>query len=80
MGNELCYGRRFLGRMETGRDTVSDPAMASGVPGLWGREKEHPNVPDDFRMMKRQVAALSRKPTLDKDARFYDEGHPFIEL
>ena len=27
------FTRRFMGRMETGRDTISDPAMAAGVPG-----------------------------------------------
>ena len=25
--------RRFMGRMETGVDTISDPAMAAGQPG-----------------------------------------------
>ncbi len=52
--------RRFAGRMETGRDTVSDPAMAAGVPStiLWPQQaqssrscdsKEHPLIPERFR-------------------------------
>jgi phospholipase C len=29
----LLFHRRFMGRMETGADSISDPAMAAGVPG-----------------------------------------------
>jgi phospholipase C len=28
------FTRRFMGRMETGKDTISDPAMAKGLPGF----------------------------------------------
>ena len=31
------FQRRFMGRMETGRDTISDPAMAAGVSPNAGR-------------------------------------------
>lgn len=29
----IPFSRRFMGRMEIGRDTISDPAMDAGVPG-----------------------------------------------
>lgn len=32
-GGGTPFVRRFMGRMETGRDTISDPAMSAGVPG-----------------------------------------------
>jgi phospholipase C len=32
-GAAPLFTRRFMGRMETGADSVSDPAMAAGVPG-----------------------------------------------
>ena len=30
-----CYLRRSMGRMETNKDSISDPAMSAGLPGLW---------------------------------------------
>jgi len=32
-GAALVWARRFMGRMETGADSTSDPAMAAGKPG-----------------------------------------------
>ena len=62
------FQRRFMGRMETGVDTISDPAMASGVPANAGRPlsgldremprsadpKQHPEVPDSHRFWPRK--------------------------
>ena len=33
LGSAGDFARRFMGRMETGKDTISDPAMAAGLPG-----------------------------------------------
>jgi phospholipase C len=33
VGPAGAFTRRFMGRMETGEDTISDPAMAAGLPG-----------------------------------------------
>jgi hypothetical protein len=30
----VVHERRFMGRMETGVDTISDPAMSAGLPGF----------------------------------------------
>jgi phospholipase C len=41
-----AFARRFMGRMETGRDTTTDPAMARG---RGDAAVAHPDVPDAFR-------------------------------
>ena len=62
------FQRRFMGRMETGRDTISDPAMAAGVPPNAGRPltgldramprstrpADHPEVPESHRSWPRK--------------------------
>ena len=68
---DLCFFRRFLGRMETGKDTVSDPAMAEGKRGLWGPAEEvhqHPTLPERLRKIDRLEGKFS---VTDKDAVFY---------
>jgi phospholipase C len=41
-----CYFRRFLGRMETGKDTVSDPAMSEGVETWIGNHNPSEPLPE----------------------------------
>ena len=45
----FCYERRSMGRMETGKDSISDPAMANAVQGLWGFRTKHPKVESKLR-------------------------------
>ncbi len=61
-----------MGRMETGRDSISDPAMASGLPGLWSSVPNglHPKIEEKFRQLERIEGVLSAS---DKDAHFYLE-------
>jgi phospholipase C len=70
-GGTSCLTRRYMGRMETGADTVSDPAMAAGVPGLLGDRtpKEHPRVPEKHRTVRRNFLHTSA----GKDSVFYDD-------
>jgi len=65
-----CFFRRFLGRMETGKDGISDPAMGSGVAGLWATRAEgsHPTVPEHLRTLRR---VAGKRSSVDKDAEFY---------
>jgi hypothetical protein len=66
--SESCYQRRFMGRMETGKDGISDPAMGAGIVGLWGTRTEHPPLPARLR----QIARVETKyAAVDKDAQFY---------
>ena len=77
-GSSSCHIRRFLGRMETGKDSISDPAMAAGVQGLWGKSEEHPKLPDDKRVLRRTVGkAAAKRAIKDKDAQIYDSDHSF---
>ncbi len=54
-----CYVRRFMGRMETGFDTISDPAMGNGVApvGAEGFPSKHNNVPEKLRRVPRNFFA-----------------------
>ena len=52
-GTDSCFVRRFMGRMETGEDSISDPAMGSGVKGLWGKSQSHPELSEKIRALKR---------------------------
>lgn len=65
-----CFFRRYLGRMETGKDGVSDPAMGAGVAGLWGTRAEgsHPAVPEHLRTLRR---VAGKRASVDKDAQFF---------
>ena len=74
------FQRRFMGRMETGVDTISDPAMAAGVAPNSGRplygldkalpksrdSKDHPHVAESHR-------SWSRKEGEDKDSMWHVE-------
>lgn len=49
-----CYERRSSGRMETGKDSISDPAMASGLKdNHLNLPQTHPNNLARYREMKR---------------------------
>jgi phospholipase C len=75
---DSAYYRRFLGRMETGKDTISDPAMAKGVKGLWNKAEEgsHPPVPERMRSVPRPNGEeyvglyVGAKAPIDKDGRY----------
>ena len=67
-----CYLRRSMGRMEVGKDTISDPAMAAGISGLWTRDTDndeinHPQLRESLRTFERKETKCS---LMDKDARF----------
>ena len=51
------FERRFMGHVESGATTTSDPAMAKGTPGLAGAHPlEHPPMPERFTRLSRQGA------------------------
>ena len=58
VSNEKLFLRRFMGRMETGKDSITDPAMGNGVPALGHEDMDiekrriHPSMPEE-------VAALT---------------------
>ena len=67
------WEQRFMGHMEVGYDTISDPAMAAGVPSLlYGERDATPALlPDSVRMFKRKTSATHKdamyhKPTKDE--------------
>lgn len=64
-----CFSRRFLGRMETGKDTISDPAMGAGKAGLWATRPEgsHPKLPERLRQLRR---VEGKRAPVNKDAGF----------
>lgn len=80
-----CAYRRFMGHVETGKDSISDPAMGAGK-ARWLEAPtnsmalknarvgvKHPALPD------RITKALKHKPTdmakMDKDARFFSKDY-----
>jgi phospholipase C len=71
-----CFQRRFGGRMETGVDGISDPAMGAGVPDVgFAAPNKHPEVPKEFLILSRTDAeALDQKTADHKDAMIYWEG------
>lgn len=46
------FTRRFMGKMETGKDTTTDPAMAV-PPSAASLKQNHPDVPDSHRFVER---------------------------
>jgi phospholipase C len=65
-----CFRRRFMGRMETGLDSISDPAMAAAIPSYRDTpvpEGMHPPMPESVRNIKRVESPHAKR---DKDARF----------
>jgi len=69
MSTSASYFRRFLGRFETGKDTISDPAMGQGLQGLWGQRPadQHPSVPLHLLHVERVETKYAE---FDKDAKF----------
>ncbi len=79
------FERRFMGRMETGSDSTSDPAMAAGVPAhrrsdvRSPRGDVHPLLPERLTHLRASAARLSRAEpkeqllTMQKDAVFYPQ-------
>jgi phospholipase C len=71
-----CYQRRFGGRMETGVDTISDPAMGAGIPLDVTSAKIHPEIPKEYQILSRtdQDARQQKEGEVDhKDAMIYWE-------
>jgi phospholipase C len=75
-----CFHRRFMGHMENGRDSTSDPAMSKGLAGLLtvrgnneinGAAAAHPLVPDRLRNIKRTPSVWGSLTKADKDGAFY---------
>ncbi|RYG67385.1 DUF756 domain-containing protein [archaeon] len=65
-----CLRRRLMGRMETGKDTISDPAMGAHLP-TWldaspSSQPPPPSLPERVRRVKRVEGGGG-----GKDARFY---------
>jgi hypothetical protein len=58
------FTRRYMGRMETGRETTSDPAMADGDPEAHGGShppiSEHYRVPEKWNPTKNCASRRSR--------------------
>ena len=83
------FQRRFMGRMETGKDSISDPAMAAGVPAtgpgiaaLPGLDailsrstnsKDHPLLPDSARK-------FARREGVSKDSKYHPDRSERGEL
>jgi phospholipase C len=79
--NGSLFERRFMGRMETGKDTISDPCMAEGKPGLpllkrdaggVGRviqaPQNHPLLPEKLTRLSRVESRAAKR---NKDAQFH---------
>jgi len=73
MGASADVARRFMGRLENGKDGTSDPAMAAGVRSMWEDEKvegfKHVDTPHHMRTVKR--GSGNKHDT--KDSLHYDE-------
>ena len=69
MSTIASYFRRFLGRFETGKDTISDSAMGQGLQGLWSQRPadQHPLVPPHLLHVERVETKYAE---FDKDAKF----------
>lgn len=59
MGAKADVARRYMGRLENGRDGTSDPAMGAGARSMWEDEKaegfKHVDVPAHLRVLKRNT-------------------------
>ena len=59
MGGTANIARRFMGRLENGRDGTSDPAMGAGLRSMWEDEKaegfSHAYLPAHLHVIKRNV-------------------------
>jgi phospholipase C len=70
-GTLPTWSQRFMGRMENGQDSISDPAMSAGIPsGLYGpvnaKSQEHPQLPESVRILKRKEGKA-------KDSKFHKD-------
>lgn len=69
-----CFRRRFGGRMENGLDSISDPAMGSGVPDIgFLAPVNHPPVPINYRILSRTDNYAREQRADHKDAMIYWE-------
>jgi phospholipase C len=57
--NSEAFARQFAGRVETGKATITDPAMGNPPPA---RIRSHPDVPDAYRFFDRTVPAARVAP------------------
>lgn len=72
-----CYSRRFGGRMETGADSISDPAMGAGIPDVgFTHLTNHPVVPPEFRIMSLSDKDVNDQKAEHKDAMVHWEIDP----
>jgi phospholipase C len=55
--DSACFHRRFAGRMETGADTISDPAMAAAVKDAAVHREKHPELPAHFRRLRKSTGS-----------------------
>lgn len=64
-----CFTRRFAGRLETGQDSISDPAMAfnTDTDVLRLKTREHPVVPDRFRYLGKGFKGVDMEKAGHKD-------------
>eukprot|EP00211_Chloroparvula_japonica_P003775 CAMPEP_0119119962 /NCGR_PEP_ID=MMETSP1310-20130426/1222_1 /TAXON_ID=464262 /ORGANISM="Genus nov. species nov., Strain RCC2339" /LENGTH=702 /DNA_ID=CAMNT_0007109421 /DNA_START=130 /DNA_END=2238 /DNA_ORIENTATION=- len=65
-----CYERRFMGHVENGLDSRTDPAMANNIPGLWNTSPTHPPLPAYLTTVQRIVKDSH------KDAQFFPPSGP----
>lgn len=74
---ECSMYRRFMGHMENGKETTSDPAMGKGLPG-WMEDTvtSHPTLPEKLRVVAREEPVDAK---FNKDARFYTKEEYFTE-
>ena len=72
-GSTSCHVRRFMGRMETGLDTISDPAMGKGLPGLWAPNN---NVNDSNKNAHAPLLQGKKHPPLQDAYRFIERVKP----
>ena len=78
MGATADVARRYMGRLENGRDGISDPAMGAGARSMWEDNKveafRHVDVPERLRVLKRNVG--NKYETKDS---FIDFDGPVVE-
>jgi hypothetical protein len=79
VSGDCAVSRRFMGRMETGKDTISDPAMSKAPVKRWLEShllehstEAHPRVPDHLRTIRH---VETKAAAYDKDARFFPLSH-----
>ena len=81
---DQSYQRRFMGRVETGKDTISDPAMAAGVPhsgpgilSVIGLDTAHLSTSSNHEMhplLPEKARKFKRVSGPNKDSRYYKKN------